>query len=368
MSQSCEEFRFDKEDADQFIMNMAEEGVVVLNHDGVIVFVNKKMLSMMGYLREEMLCHTVYDFVAEDDRGSVKNSLERWRKGVKETYIARIKRKYSSDMWAAIASTPLIDEHGNYQGVVSTVLDITPMKQSEEALEREKSLADMYLDLMAHDISNLNQVAIGYTEIAVNEIRQQKPDNSQVPGMLSKTLEALHQCTELIKNVKILRQLKTESSRLEVIDLGDIIADAVRNYPKVPYRDVEVKYESPLYCYVHANPLLKEVFTNLIGNSVKHSHGPVTVWINVDSAIEKGRKYYETSVTDNGPGIPDDLKEQLFQRFKNGDRKVTGHGLGLYLVKTIVEGFGGRVKVEDRVPGDYTKGVRLVVVLPAVDN
>ncbi len=212
MSKSCEEFRFNKEDADQLIMNMAEEGVVVLNHDDVVVFVNKKLLSMMGYPREEMLCHSVYDFVAEDDRDLVKRSLERWRKGVKETYVARIKRKDSRDLWAAIASTPLIDEHGNYQGVVSTLLDITPMKQSEEALEREKSLADMYLDLMAHDINNLNQVAIGYTEIAVDEILQQKSDKGQVPGMLSKTLEALHQCTELINNVKILRQLKTVKS------------------------------------------------------------------------------------------------------------------------------------------------------------
>jgi signal transduction histidine kinase len=271
-------------------------------------------------------------------------------------------------MWAAIASTPLIDEHGNYQGVVSTLLDITPMKQREEALEREKSLADMYLDLMAHDINNLNQVAIGYTEIAVDEILQQKSDKGQVPGMLSKTLEALHQCTELINNVKILRQLKTESSRLEVVDLGKIIEDAARDYPKVPERDVEVKFEKTFNCYVPANPVLKEVFTNLISNSVKHSHGPVTVWITVDSAIEKGRKYYEASVTDNGPGIPDDLKGQLFLRFKNGDRKVTGHGLGLYLVKTIVEGFGGSVKVNDRVIGDYTKGARLVVMLPAVEK
>jgi PAS domain S-box-containing protein len=55
MSKTCEEFRFNKEDADQFIMHVAEEGVVVLNQEAVVVFVNKRLLSMMGYSREEML-------------------------------------------------------------------------------------------------------------------------------------------------------------------------------------------------------------------------------------------------------------------------------------------------------------------------
>jgi PAS domain S-box-containing protein len=368
MAKPCEEFRFSEETAYQFIMDMAKEGVVVLNHGNAIVFVNKKLLALMGYSQEEMLCHSLYHFVAEEDWDDVKKSLERWRKGTKETFVARVKRKDSRDVWAAVASTPLMDEHGKYEGVVLTVLDITPLKQSEKALEREKYMAEMYLDLMAHDINNLNQVAIGYTEIVVDGLRQQEPNKAQIPGMLNKSLEALNQCTGLINNVKTLRRLKTESIPSEVVDLGEVIAEAVKDYPKVINHDVDIKYEKILNCYVRANPLLKVVFTNLISNSVKHSHGPLTVWITVDSTMEKGRKFYKTSVTDNGPGIPEDLKGQLFQRFKTGDRKATGHGLGLYLVKMIVEGFEGSVKVKDRVPRDHSKGARFVVLLPAVDD
>ena len=61
--------------------------------------------------------------------------------------------------------------------------------------------------------------------------------------------------------------------------------------------------------------------------------------------MENGKNYYEVTVADDGPGIPDDMKERLFRRFKREDAKATGHGLGLYLVKTIVEDFGGRVRV-----------------------
>ena len=81
-----------------------------------------------------------------------------------------------------------------------------------------------------------------------------------------------------------------------------------------------------------------------------------------------GKDFYEVSIADNGPGITDELKSKLFARFQRGTTKAIGHGLGLYLVRTLVEGFGGHVLVEDRVKGDYHKGSRFIVVLPATNK
>jgi signal transduction histidine kinase len=78
--------------------------------------------------------------------------------------------------------------------------------------------------------------------------------------------------------------------------------------------------------------------------------------------------YYRVVVEDNGPGISDNIKSRLFTRFSRGDTKTRGRGLGLFLVKSLVEDYHGKVWVEDRVPGDYTKGARFVVMLPAVDK
>lgn len=71
-------------------------------------------------------------------------------------------------------------------------------------------------------------------------------------------------------------------------------------------------------------------------------------------------------VEDDSPGIPDAQKDKIFGRFRRGDTKASGKGLGLYLVKTLVEGYHGRVWVEDRIKGDHTKGARFIVMLPAV--
>jgi signal transduction histidine kinase len=82
---------------------------------------------------------------------------------------------------------------------------------------------------------------------------------------------------------------------------------------------------------------------------------------------EKVRDYYIFSVEDNGPGIPDWVKDKIFQRFQRGNMKAHGKGLGLYLVKKLVEGYNGAVWVEDRVPGVYNKGAKFIVTLPAVE-
>jgi len=73
-------------------------------------------------------------------------------------------------------------------------------------------------------------------------------------------------------------------------------------------------------------------------------------------------------VEDNGPGIQDELKKKVFSRLNRGRTRAAGSGLGLYLVKTLVKDFKGSVWVEDRVTGDYSKGCRFIVQLPAMDT
>lgn len=111
--------------------------------------------------------------------------------------------------------------------------------------------------------------------------------------------------------------------------------------------------------------LLKEAFSNIINNAIKYSGPDVHIDIDQKETVLGGKKYYEVSISDNGPGIPDELKRKLFRRFQRGNTGAHGKGLGLYITKMLVERFGGKVCVEDRVPGDYKKGSKFVILLPA---
>ncbi len=101
----------------------------------------------------------------------------------------------------------------------------------------------------------------------------------------------------------------------------------------------------------------------MIGNAIKHSNGPLDVYVSIDEVKSDGIMYYSVIVEDNGPGIPDTQKSKLLIPFE--DTKTQTKGLGLRLVEALVTRFGGKVRVEDRVPGDYTKGAKFVVMLPA---
>jgi signal transduction histidine kinase len=119
-----------------------------------------------------------------------------------------------------------------------------------------------------------------------------------------------------------------------------------------------------------ANELIDEIFINLVENSIKHSppDKPLVIDIVQSEVCEDRKEYHRISVEDNGPGVPDEVKEKLFARFYRGTTKTRGKGLGLYLIKTLVEDFNGKVWVEDRVPGDHSKGTKFVIMIPVTEQ
>jgi PAS domain S-box-containing protein len=251
------------------------------------------------------------------------------------------------------------DKADNPQWMYGIVQDITNRKLTEIALQDAKAEAELYLDLMSHDINNMNQIGIGYLEMALGKPQDM---SDEVREMLVKPLEALESSSQLIKNVTKLQRAREGEFQTTRINIGELV-DKLLPRCSSAGRDIHVNYHG-CDCYVMANELLSDVFSNIIGNAIKHSEGPLVIDIDVKKAREDGREYCVVSVADNGPGIPDSLKQKLFVRFQRGTAKTSGRGLGLYLVKTLIDAYHGKVRVEDRVPGDYTKGAKFVVMLP----
>jgi signal transduction histidine kinase len=256
------------------------------------------------------------------------------------------------------------DAAGNPAWIYSIIQDITKRKLTEAALQDAKAEAELYLDLMSHDINNVNQIGIGFLEMAL-----EKPQgmSAEVRELLTRPLEALESSSRLIKNVSKLQRAREGEFRVAKTNVGEVIRELMPKYSGATGRDIRIDYHGG-DCYVMANELLTDVFSNIIGNAIKHSSGPLTIDIDVKKVREDGHEYCVVSVADNGPGIPDSLKQKLFVRFQRGTAKTSGRGLGLYLVKTLVDDYHGKVWVEDRVPGDYTKGAKFVVKLTATEK
>jgi PAS domain S-box-containing protein len=255
------------------------------------------------------------------------------------------------------------DKAGNPAWVYGIIQDITARKLTEAALQDAKAQAELYLDLMSHDINNMNQIGIGFLEMALDRLKGLSDESK---SLLIKPLEALESSTRLIKNVGKLQRAREGDLRITRVNVGEVVRELLPKCSTMAGRDIRVNYRGN-DCFVMANELLTDVFSNIIGNAIKHSQGPLVIDIDVKKVREDGNDYCVISVEDNGPGIPDSLKVRLFTRFQRGATKASGRGLGLYLVKTLVDDYHGKVWVEDRVPGDYKQGTRFVVRLMGVE-
>lgn len=244
---------------------------------------------------------------------------------------------------------------------ITALRDRARRNLAEKELENAKNQAELYLDLMGHDINNMNQIGIGFLELALNTLSL----NDEARNLIAKPLEALESSSRLIDNVRKLHRLKDGSLRFRLIDVGHVIREIIPKYSHISGREISIKYTADCSCQVMANELINDVFSNILGNAIKHSSGSLTININLSKITVNTKGYCKVIIEDNGPGIPDDMKEKLFSRFERGNTKASGKGLGLFLIKTLVEDYNGKVWIENRVPGDYHKGCKFIVLLPS---
>jgi PAS domain S-box-containing protein len=263
-----------------------------------------------------------------------------------------------------LSAAPLRDAQGKVLGVVSVAQDITHQRRLEEEAIEAKERAELYIDLLTHDINNMNTGIMGYLQLVRERGKLEEKDK----GQIEKSLDILESSSHLIETVKKIQKLEMGGAGHGPVDLGWLLEDAVLEFKENPKERVTITYQTQHKRFVIASELLKDVFTNIIGNAIKHADGPVAIDVLLSKIYEDGRAYYRVSIEDNGPGIPDDMKEKIFSRLQRGKTRAGGAGLGLFLVKRFVEDFHGRAWVEDRIAGDFTQGSRLVVLLPAISR
>ena len=350
------------------LINYANAPIIVWNPEFNITRFNHAFERLSGYEAAEVIGKNLGILFPpeniDNSLGKIRSTLggEHW-----ESVEIPILHKNGSVRIALWNSANIYGEKGGLLATIAQGQDITDRKHAEEELKVEKQQAELYLDLMGHDISNMHQIAMGQLELA-NEIMEEegglKGDEKE---LIETPLATLQKSAQLIANVRKLQSMRQGEFKEETIDLNDLLSDIVKEYEfMVP--DNSIRLVGDGQHRVMANKVIHDVFSNLVGNAIKHSNGSgVDVNIRLENVSENGKNYCKVLVEDTGPGIPADMKERVFNRLQRGDTKARGLGLGLYLVKTLVESYHGKVWVEDRVQGDHTKGSRFVVLLPAVE-
>lgn len=239
-------------------------------------------------------------------------------------------------------------------------------------LNKAKDQVRMYLDLLTHDVGNLVNPVNAYLEIVLGTTTLSPVQHKYI----SSAQEASRSMMHLIRNIRRSAQM-LESKEIELVpvNLSRLIHQASMEAKsaflgkKVTIRTASSEHD----IWVIADNFLDEVIYNLLTNAIKYDeHEEVVIDVEISPDELDGRSFMNIKVIDRGVGIPDELKEKVFsrdfRRLPRGERsmgqKTKGAGMGLSIVNSLVERYGGRIWIENRVYDDYSRGSVFNLLLP----
>ncbi|MFQ5833663.1 MAG: ATP-binding protein [Candidatus Thorarchaeota archaeon] len=238
--------------------------------------------------------------------------------------------------------------HEDGEGIVAVVRDITDRKKAESAVRAAGDTAMLYLDLMGHDIRNQLQAIVMATEVLKHQ--DFEPEMQQVLDLI---VESVSNSQNLIKKISSTRGLLFVP--LSDTSLWDVLEECSSTVRET-FDDVQVQAKcNARQSIIRADRYLEVLLMNLLENSVLHNNKKTRqLWI-VLNEVDNG---YEISIADNGPGIPDEKKETLF------DPERRFGGVGIHQAIQIAHKYGGKLSVHDRIYGKPEQGARFRLWLP----
>jgi PAS domain S-box-containing protein len=334
---------------------------------GRYTYCSPMVKQVLGYEPNKVLGKYFYDFFHPNEREKLKKATFEVfeKKGLFKNFANRNVHKDGHTVILEMSGMPMLDDEGNLHGYRGVDRDVTERKQMEETIRESLHRSELLLDLMSHDLTNMNQMTLSSMELMLMD--KNLPERAHRYGKLAE--EQIRRSTRLISNVKKLTALRKKKLHLEKVDIGSLLETAISHLREdFPQRDIEVNFKSQKgkWFVGGANELLYDLFYNILNNAVKFDRHEKAI---VDVDISSNDEFWRLEFRDRGPGIPDERKETVFLRARWKAKVVYGLGLGLALVRAIVERYRGRVWIEDKVKGKTEEGSNFIVLLPkAIDN
>jgi len=221
------------------------------------------------------------------------------------------------------------------------IVNALARKEVQTEMIAQRSRAELYLDLLSHDIGNLHQGMKSWIDIG----RSKKDDPKMLDLSLEECYNLIGRSINLVRNVLFLSRLPSKKPELVVMDLIPPLRESIdRTKAMYPGRILDIRTSIPdVKAYVMAEPLIEEVFQNILHNAVKFQMEDVPVVL-VSVSLEGGS--VRIDFKDKGPGIPHDIKENVFRSLREVQGKRHS-GIGLAIVGELVRRYDGRVSIED---------------------
>ena len=313
------------------LVNALREGVVYYDSNGIISFCNQSFSTLTGYREDEIKNTSIFDlFVQHDLRAKFQKRLEDRGSGKIEVYEENIKNRDGQSLWVSVSASPVFNEKGEMIAALSTIVDITERKKQIEDIEAFSASA-------AHD---LNAPLARIEMIALLLI-----DSSE--GQLdAENVELLEAIAGITANMRGLLKDLLQFSKLGVTGINKKEVNTTQMVQEVVAANMHINPRAQVR--ISALPeikadktMIKQVFTNLVTNALKYSSQKETPEVEIGHIQEPGRCVI--FVKDNGAGFDMAEASKLFAAFQRLHIEFEGNGMGLPIVKRIIEKHGGTI-------------------------
>jgi signal transduction histidine kinase len=250
----------------------------------------------------------------------------------------------------------------NYRKVEGRLREKT--YQAETAREQ----SDLYRDLLAHDIANvLTNIK---SSVSLLDMKEKEGFQIESSGELIEIIRnQIEKGSNLISKVRKLAEFEDQEHIIQDINLSEKLKTAISNV-ETQFKDHELVINTEIPdndVRVKAGKLLLDAFENILINGIIHNENKVKkLWIRVSEIQDRDKGFVKIEFMDNGIGISDNRKQLIFLRKYTQNKSKTGMGIGLSLVKKIIDEYNGEISVQNRVEGDYKKGTNFIILLEQV--
>lgn len=349
------------------IVEAMSEGLVLYNRDGAVIFCNPAAARILGVSESELLRATSLDFEAQTFREDGAPFLAKdhpvsftLSTGKPQSDVIMGLRRSDAEnnvVWMSINSRPIFhpnDAPDAPSAVVVTITDVSERKEVElliqeqlNALEAKNAEMERFIYTISHDLKSPLITIKGFLDMIEEDVAA--GDYSRVANDLKRIDNAANRMQNLLKDLLELSRVGRVVNPSERFSLTVLANETVELLHGIlTQRNVRVVVQPNLPCIVADKARFREVFQNLIENASKFMGAQTEPRIEIGMLNDDIEPIY--FVRDNGVGIAKEYQERIFGLFDKLDQHSDGTGIGLALVKRIIELHGGRIWVESE-PG-----------------
>jgi PAS domain S-box-containing protein len=329
------------------------------------VYFNKPWLDFTGRSLEEELGFGWIESIHPDDRQlSIDICDGAFARREPLAMQFRLRRHDGEYRWILDNGIPYFGADGAFSGYVGSCVDITPRKLAEEELEQAGRRKDEFLAMLGHELRN----PLAPIGMAVEIMRKLAPADDSIAWARDVIARQLQQLTRLVDDLLDVSRITRGKITLLLtpLDLTSVVAQAVEtSRPLIDSRGHQLTMHVPSdSVWVRGDAVrLGQVLSNLLNNAAKYTPDGGHIGL----TVELRDSWVILTVADNGLGLPAELLERvfdLFSQFESRDHAQRGLGIGLTLVKRLVELHGGDVEARSAGRG---QGSEFIVRLPALE-